>query len=280
MSIQAVVLGGLLFENDQNTGINNFLAGMLTRGSERFSRLALAEAVESVAGSLRGFSGRNSLGLSGSFLTTSRVDHALDLFLETLLHPTFPDEEVEKRRRETLLAFKNREDELSQIAFDLFYSTIFTVHPYRFPILGHEESVCGLTRESLGIYYRTALNPRHLVLSIVGDVDTSQIVSQLRGALESLPPPNHTPELPPPEARPTSGRRQHKEVDKPQAHIILDIKECRCHMQTAMLSKFSTRCSRVRAGACFTKSESSARSRIQSRLLAWKELRPESLAFI
>jgi zinc protease len=221
MSIQAVVLGGLLFENDQNTGINNFLAGMLTRGSERFSRLALAEAVESVAGSLRGFSGRNSLGLSGSFLTTSRVDHALDLFLETLLHPTFPDEEVEKRRRETLLAFKNREDELSQIAFDLFYSTVFTVHPYRFPILGHEESVRGLTRESLGIYYRTALNPRHLVLSIVGDVDTSQIVSQLRGALESLPPPNHTPELPPPEARPTSGRRQHKEVDKQQAHIVL-----------------------------------------------------------
>lgn len=221
LSIQAVVLGGLLFENEQNTGINNFLAGLLTRGSERFSRLALAEAVESVAGSLRGFSGRNSLGLSGSFLTTSRVDHALDLFLETLLYPTFPEDEVEKRRRETLLAFKNREDELSQIAFDLFYSTIFTTHPYRFPILGQEESIRRLTRDTLAAYYRTALNPRHLVLSVVGDVDTSQIVTQLGGALESLPRPHQTPELPPPEARPTSGRRQHKEVDKQQAHIVL-----------------------------------------------------------
>jgi zinc protease len=221
MSIQAVVLGGLLFENEQTIGMNNFLAGLLTRGSERFSRLALAEAVESVAGSLRGFSGRNSLGLSGSFLTTSRVDHALDLFLETLIHPTFPEDEVEKRRRETLLALKNREDELAQIAFDLFYSTIFMIHPYRFPILGHEESVRALTRDTLDAYYRTILNPKHLVVSIVGDVDTSQIVAQLRGALESLPRPAQTLEPPPHEPRPTAKRQQRKEVDKQQAHIVL-----------------------------------------------------------
>jgi zinc protease len=221
MSIQAVVLGGLLYENEQNSGINNFLAGLLTRGSERYSRLALAEAVESVAGSLRGFSGRNSLGLSGAFLTSSRVDHALDLFLETLLHPTFPDEEVEKRRRETLIALKNREDELSQIAFDLFYSTIFTSHPYRFSILGHEESIRELSREALVNYYRQVLDPQQLVISIVGDVDTAQLISQLRNALEPLPRPLHIPQLPPHEPRPTSGRQQRKEVDKQQAHIVL-----------------------------------------------------------
>ncbi len=94
MALQAVMLGGLLFEDEHNLGVNNMLAGLLTRGSERFSRLELAEAVESLAGSLRGFSGRNSLGLSGSFLTTPRIDNALDLFLDTLLHPAFPTEEV------------------------------------------------------------------------------------------------------------------------------------------------------------------------------------------
>jgi len=221
MSVQAVVLGGLLYENEQNTGLNNFLAGLLTRGSERFSRLALAEAVESVAGSLRGFSGRNSLGVSGSFLTKSRVDHALDLFLETLLHPTFPDDEVEKRRRETLLALKNREDELSQVAFDLFYSTIFTTHPYRFSILGQEDSIRALSRDALAAYYRQVLDPQQLVISVVGDVDTAQVVTQLRSALEGLPRPSQTPRLPPHEPRPTTGRRQHKDVEKQQAHIVL-----------------------------------------------------------
>lgn len=220
VALQAVVLGGLLFEDQQNTGINNFLAGMLTRGSERFSRQELAEAVESLAGSIRGFSGRNSLGLAGSFLSTTRFDNALDLFVETLLHPAFPPEEVEKRRRELLLLFKNREDDLAQIAFDLFYQTIFTTHPYRFPVLGHEETVRALQREHLMEYYRRLLNPAELVISIVGDISTDQMIEHFRAALEPLPALPRMGALPPTEPRQTAPRRARKTLDKQQAHIV------------------------------------------------------------
>lgn len=221
VALQAAVLGGLLFEDQTNTGINNFLAGMLTRGSERFSRQELAEAVESLAGSIRGFSGRNSLGLAGSFLSTTRVDNAVGIFLETLLHPTFPSEEVGKRRRELLLSLKNREDDLAQIAFDLFYQTIFTTHPYRFPVLGVEETIRTFEREQLIEYYRHLLNPAHLVVSVVGDVATEQIIDQFHAALESLPPSPQMAELPPCEPRPTTTRTAHKNVEKQQAHIVL-----------------------------------------------------------
>jgi zinc protease len=221
VAIQAVVLGGLLFEDHTNSGINNFLAGMLTRGSQRFSRQELAEAVESLAGSVRGFSGRNSLGLSGSFLSTAQIDNALDIFLETLLHPTFPAEEVEKRRRELLLLLKNREDDLAQIAFDLFYQTVFTTHPYRFPVLGQEDTIRALHREQLLNYYRMLLNPHGLVVSVVGDVDTDRIVEHLRSALETLPATAKTAALPPHEPRSTTTRRAGKTVEKQQAHLVL-----------------------------------------------------------
>ncbi len=221
VALQAVMLGGLLFEDATNAGINNFLAGMLTRGSEQFSRLGLAEAVESLAGSVRGFSGRNSLGLAGSFLSTSHLGNSFDLFLETLLHPTFPDEEVEKRRRELLLLFKNREDELAQIAFDLFYQTMFTTHPYRFPVLGSEETVRSLQREQLPAYYRQLLNPEQLVVSVVGDVSTAQVVDHFSAALASLPRVSGMTSLPPEEPRPTAVRTARKAVEKQQAHIVL-----------------------------------------------------------
>ncbi len=221
MALQAVMLGGLLFEDAHNLGINNMLAGLVTRGSERFSRLELAEAVESLAGSLRGFSGRNSLGLSGSFLTTPRIDNALDLFLDTLLHPAFPTEEVEKRRREILLALKNREDDLAQIAFDLFYETLFATHPYRFSVLGNEESIRALQREQLADYYRVLLNPERLVISVVGDVDTEQVTAHLREALTPLPAAVAAPTLPPTDPRPTTARQCHKAMDKQQAHVVL-----------------------------------------------------------
>jgi zinc protease len=221
VSLQAVVLGGVLFEDEDNMGINNFLAGLLTRGSERFSRQALAEAVESLAGNLRGFSGRNSLGLSGTFLSTPRCDKAVELFLDTLLHPTFPEDEVEKRRREVLLALKNREDDLAQLAFDLFYQTVFTTHPYRFSLLGSESTVRTLTRAQLAAYYRTLLNPARLVISVVGDVDTTEVMAYLRSALAPLPMTSTVMALPPTEPRATAVRRIHKAVDKQQAHIIL-----------------------------------------------------------
>ena len=87
--------------------------------------------------------------MSGAFLS-AQTAVGLDLFLDTLLHPAFPEDEVEKRRREILLGLKNREDELSQIAFDLFYSTIFKTHPYRLVTSGTEESVQSIQRELTG----------------------------------------------------------------------------------------------------------------------------------
>lgn len=220
VSLQACMLGGVLFENERNAGVNNLIAGLLTRGSERFSRLELTEAVESLAGSLNGFSGRNSLGLSASFLS-SQATAGLELFLDTLLHPIFPVDEVGKRRRETLLALKNREDELAQVAFDLFYATLFTAHPYRLLPLGRVESVQSLQQEHLADYYRSALNPRQLVVSAVGDVDANELLASLRASLEAVPAVSSHLPLPPLEPHPTCPRRHTKTIDKQQAHIVL-----------------------------------------------------------
>ncbi len=219
MAIQAATLGGLLFEDEQNAGISNFIAGMLTRGSEQFSRLSLAETVESLAGGVSGFSGRNSLGLSGSFLTT-HTNEGVDIFLETLLHPTFPDDEVEKRRREILLALKNRDDDLAQVAFDLFYKTLYETHPYRLLTLGSEASISALTQEQIATYYKMLLGPERLVLSVVGDVDTTELIDRLSAALSSLPTVT-PPSAAVPESRPTKTRMATRRADKKQAHVVL-----------------------------------------------------------
>ena len=219
MAVQAATLGGLLFENEPNAGISNFIAGMLTRGSQQFSRLSLAQAVESLAGGLNGFSGRNSLGLSGSFLTT-HVDEGIDIFLETLLHPTFPADEVEKRRREILLALKNREDDLAQIAFDLFYQTLYETHPYRLLTLGSQASVSAMTQAHIAAYYTTLLDPERLVLSVVGDVETTQMIDRLSAGLSSLLAVT-PPSAPAPEARPSGVRTATRKAEKQQAHVVL-----------------------------------------------------------
>ena len=159
------------------------------------------------------------MGLSGSFLTT-HANAGIDIFLETLLHPTFPTDEVDKRRREILLALKNREDDLAQVAFDLFYQTLYETHPYRFLTIGSEASLNALTQDRIAGYYKALLDPTRLVVSVVGDVDTSLAIDRLSAGLSALPAVA-SPSAPEPESRPTTTRTVTKSADKQQAHVVL-----------------------------------------------------------
>jgi zinc protease len=222
VSVRAAVLGGLLLERAESNGINNFLAGLLTRGSRHHSRESLGRAVESLAGSLEGFSGRNSFGLRGQLLSR-HVEDGVDLFLEVLRHPTFPPDEVEKRRRELLIQLSHRDDEPAQRAVELFYAAHFPHHPYGMPILGSRAALRGLTRAGLVSYYRRLLTPSRLVVSAVGDVDPRWLLDRLESALADLPAtrpiPRPLPDPPPPRIRRVSRR-----LDRQQAHFVLGVR--------------------------------------------------------
>lgn len=222
VAIRAATLGGLLLERPETNGINNFLAGLVTRGTRRYSRESLGRAVESLAGNLDGFSGRNSFGLRGQF-TARHAEEGMELFLEVLRHPTFPADEVEKRRRELLVAIANRDDEPAQRAVELFYATHFAQHPYALPVLGTRASITALTRPALVAYYRRLLVPSRLVVSAVGDLDAPWMLDQLATALGDLPTPRALPR-PLPAPPPSRIRRVTRHLDRQQTHFVLGVR--------------------------------------------------------
>ena len=222
VAMRAAALGGLLLERKETGGINNFLAGLLTRGSRHHSRESLGSAVESLAGSLDGFSGRNSFGLRGQFVSRHAED-GTDLFLEVLRHPTFPVEEIEKRRREVLVALANRDDDPAQRAMEIFYAAHFPDHPYGLPIPGRRVSLVAFTRRVLTAYYRRLLVPSRLVVSAVGDLDARWMLDRLEAALGDLAgsQPLRCPRLAP---GPTRTRRVSRRLDRQQTHFVLGVR--------------------------------------------------------
>ncbi|MFQ5699613.1 MAG: M16 family metallopeptidase [Myxococcota bacterium] len=178
VSMRLAFHGGLLVENEATQGISSFLAHMLEKGTEQRSASELASEIEDIAGSTQGFSGRNSFGLTAEFLADS-LDAGLDLFTDVLLHPTFPDDEIEKLRSETVAAIERREDNLARKAFDLFDEALYPRHPYRFPTLGTIETVERFDRAALRDYWKRWATPHNGVLAIVGDVDPQAVVKAL-----------------------------------------------------------------------------------------------------
>jgi len=217
VAVQAGVRG----EPKDKGGVANLTAGMLVKGTTRHTAREISEAVEDMGGDLNGYSGRNSFGLQGKFLRRD-FDAGFRLFAESLLEPTFPAEELEKKRVETLGALKQQKDQLTQATFLLFLGAQYGDHPYGRNPLGTENSVLAMTSADLKAYYERWADPRNMVIAISGDVDAVEAIAAVRkafgemprrqgyAALGALPVPSHDAVVKVEERR-----------DKQQAHFVI-----------------------------------------------------------
>lgn len=221
VAVQAGFLAGVRGEPKGKDGVAGLTAGMLVKGTKQRSAREISEAVENMGADLSGYSGRNSFGLSGKFLQRD-FEKGFRLFADSLLAPTFPAEELEKKRIETLGALKQQKDQLTQATFLLFMGAHYGDHPYGRNPLGTENSVRGMTPSDLKEYYERWADPRNMVIAISGDIDAEEALAAVRKtfggmpprpgylALGALPVPSHDAVLKVEERR-----------DKQQAHFVI-----------------------------------------------------------
>ncbi|MBI5826566.1 MAG: insulinase family protein, partial [Deltaproteobacteria bacterium] len=218
VSFYAAFPGGLRFENARTNGLSGFMASMLTRGTQKRSREDIARDVEDMAGSVSGFSGWNTVGVSGSFLSDF-FDRGLEIFADVALNPAFPDAEVEKLRKETIAAINRQEDYLPAYTFKLLYRDLYKDHPYGMPTTGTLETVNAFSRDDVIRRYEEFFAPDRMVLAIAGDVDADQAIERVTALFKGLKrPPSKLP-APPVEKRQTAIRSTGAVKDKAQTNI-------------------------------------------------------------
>lgn len=220
VSCCAAVNGGLRFENKINNGINNMIAHTIAKGTKSKNAVEIAEAIESIAGSIGAFSGRNTFSLKSEFLS-DYFSHGFDLFSEVLTQPSFIADEVAKEKLQVLDAIKNQEDALTALSFIKFLAALFPNHPYGLRSLGEKETVKKLNSKKLSEYYYQLMNPKELVLAVVGDISPEEVIEAAEDKIRF--PAGKTkkfrspiPEKPPKEEVIVEYKRPEKE----QAHIV------------------------------------------------------------
>jgi zinc protease len=228
VAMQAVFLGGLWVEDAAHNGVMHFIAEMSTKGTTHRRARLLAEEIESMAGDVSGFAGRNSFGLAAEVLNRDTAQ-ALDLLADILRHSTFDPDEVEKKRADLLAAIKQEDDDLFKLVFALCTQSLFPNHPYGLKVLGSTESISRLTRDDLLHWYQRFAIPNNLVLAIVGDVDAEAVrreVTRLLGAWQpkplELPSPGRSTRMM--AAPPVIFQR-----DKEQTHLMLGMRGTSIH---------------------------------------------------
>ena len=221
VAVQAGFLAGVRGEPKEKGGVSNLTAGMLVKGTKRHTAREIAEAVENMGAVLSGYSGRNSFGLQGKFLQRD-FEKGFRLFAESLREPTFPAEELEKKRIETMGALKQQKDQLTQATFLLFLGAHYGDHPYGRNPLGTENSVRAMAPSDLKAYYERWADPRNTVIAISGDIGVEEALAAVRKAFGDFP---QRPGYRPPGALPVppleTVRKVEEQREKQQAHFVI-----------------------------------------------------------
>lgn len=168
-----VVEGGLRFEPADKPGLSRFMAALLTKGTRNRSKFEIAKAIEDVGGSIRSTSGNNTVSVSVSVLK-EHLGMALDVLSDVVVHPAFPEEELDKERKETLLAIQRLDEQWTSEIVRLFKRHYYRKHPYRNDILGSAEAVRGFSRKDVIDFYESVVLPNNGVLAVYGDVDAAE----------------------------------------------------------------------------------------------------------
>jgi zinc protease len=221
VAVRATWVGGLRYEDARSNGISNMLAALLTRGTKTRSAEQIMTEVESTAGNISGYSGRNSLGLQAEFLSR-HWERGLELVADCLQNATFSDEELEKERRIVLDDVRAQEDNLGHVAFQLFHAAFWKKHPYRLDPMGTAETVASLTRRRILTHFRRHYGVGGLTVAVVGDVDPDRVVAKLASLMPAGASESAVEAISVPDEKPAPSADQvTRYLSKEQAHLVL-----------------------------------------------------------
>jgi zinc protease len=187
VSFQLFGKGGLRFEPPDLAGISHFTFSLLTKGTETRSKTEIAEIVEEIGGTIESGSGRNTFFVGVSVLKED-FQRGLEILADVVTHPSFPEEEISKQRKDTLLAIKRMDESWQTEVERLFLDRYYRDHPYGKPVIGTEASIRSLTREDIVAFYEKLVLGRNTVLAIFGDIDTDDIEAQVIEVFRDLKP--------------------------------------------------------------------------------------------
>lgn len=166
---------GSIHEPAEQAGLSSFVAGMLTRGSARYTFDEFNETVEALGASL----GAGSDNHHTSFSTTSLSEdfsQMMQVLADVLRNPLFPAEQVERVRQQRLVRLQERMQDTNRMAGLRFYETIYGHHPYGRAVSGYTESVGTIQRDDLVQFHADHYTPSGAILVVVGDVETTQVL--------------------------------------------------------------------------------------------------------
>ncbi|HLB82010.1 MAG TPA: pitrilysin family protein [Gemmatimonadales bacterium] len=174
VDVQVLVDAGAARDPGDLPGLATFTALMLQQGAGTRGALDVADEAAFLGAQLN--TAATVDGAAASLhVTRRRLEAALDLLVDVVLRPTFPDSEVARQRELRGAQLVQQRDEPVAVANVAFPAIVYgAAHPYGHALNGTEAATTALTRDRVADFYRAYYRPNAARVLVVGDISPAQ----------------------------------------------------------------------------------------------------------
>ena len=160
-------------------GIAHFTEHTIFRGTRRKSAAVISAYLDRLGGELNAYTTKEEIVIHA---TTLKEDlwKAVGLLFELATEPTFPVDEIETERSVVLDEIISYKDNPAEDIYDNFECMLFEGHPLGRRILGTSASVKKISADMLRSFVAENFVPSNMALSIVADVDESDLEKRIQ----------------------------------------------------------------------------------------------------
>ena len=181
VQLTLVVDAGYAADDPKSPGVSSMAMEMLEEGTTTRPALQIADELSALGAS---FSSGSSLDTSSATISVlkDKLDPALDLYADLVLHPAFPESDLARVKQNTLARIQQEKVDPFGLALRVLPGLLYgDTHAYGQPLTGTgtEASVKATTRADLEKFHSTWFKPNQATLVAVGDVTLAELLPTL-----------------------------------------------------------------------------------------------------
>ncbi|HAK89230.1 MAG TPA: hypothetical protein DHV16_06670 [Nitrospiraceae bacterium] len=163
-----------LNEPEDKAGLAYLTSNMLIEGTSKRKAAEISEEIEFIGASLGASTASDYTTISLSVLKKD-LENGFELFSDMLLNPSFPADEIKRKKDMIKGSLRQSEDDPSFVARRAFIKEVFGSRPYGRLVNGSAGSIDNIERNDIVNFYRNHYLPGNAILSVVGDLTSAEL---------------------------------------------------------------------------------------------------------
>jgi len=192
INVMLSVHSSALMDPPQKEGVAGLTAALLVEGTQGRSSRQIAEELELLGANFNSHSDWNALYLELNTLKRY-FSAAMDVFADMVMHSVFPEKELDRLLKETLVERLRVVDAPNKLASERFSGLLYADSRYGQPIEGTEESLQKIERGDVLDFYQRHVIPGNSTLIVVGDVNADEVIDFMETVFSEWEPKEPLP---------------------------------------------------------------------------------------